>query len=568
MRNVELREYQKRALTFLCANEDRGVGTVDASEMGTGKTVTTIALICARPPPRDWEGGGGTLVVCPPSVATTVWEKELPRLAPSLRVLCLYNRKEVSRFKRKGLKPDVLIAGYPQLNNAAVSQGGEFFRVVLDEAQYVHNQNSTRGKLALGVKARHHLALTGTPIKNSPFDILQLVRFAGAPLHEIKRMLTALRHIRDGTLLVHSTSNNNDDDGEDTEAEAEDDDDHGIDPVEYLRECLRPYSFRRTQAGVSVTEESCRLPKLTFTPVALRPLGREKELVAMTNKAVEHMIRGGGGAVATGGDTLRTLMLLRQVANHPALFLAAGERKPSEVLAADGLDTRYAGDLIRFGGDAAHRWTPESDPRGFAEASAKTRFVVERTKELLSGNNHMVVCSLFTSFLDILKDHIARAHPEVAIYTLDGRLGHYKKTEQIEGFEAEAGPAVCLMTPPAGGSGVSLVSADRIIITDSWWNYANDEQAIKRLHRPRQKRDVEVMRIYIEGTIEESVIRIQQEKESLLATRIHDDGFSRRSSGAMTTYRLLQLYSGGDAAIATTTTTTARDDLPTKRARM
>ena len=74
---------------------------------------------------------------------------------------------------------------------------------------------------------------------------------------------------------------------------------------------------------------------------------------------------------------------------------------------------------------------------------------------------------------------------------------------------------VFLISLKAGGTGLNLTGADTVILYDLWWNPAVEEQAAGRAHRIGQKNVVEVWRMIAEGTIEERMDALQQEKREL-----------------------------------------------------
>jgi len=74
---------------------------------------------------------------------------------------------------------------------------------------------------------------------------------------------------------------------------------------------------------------------------------------------------------------------------------------------------------------------------------------------------------------------------------------------------------VFLISLKAGGTGLNLTGADTVILYDLWWNPAVEEQAAGRAHRMGQKKVVEVWRMIAEGTVEEKMNSLQQEKREL-----------------------------------------------------
>lgn len=67
----------------------------------------------------------------------------------------------------------------------------------------------------------------------------------------------------------------------------------------------------------------------------------------------------------------------------------------------------------------------------------------------------------------------------------------------------------------AGGTGITLTSADYVFMADPWWNPAVEEQAIDRVHRIGRKGDVFIYRMIAQGTVEDRVRNLQSLKRSL-----------------------------------------------------
>lgn len=87
----------------------------------------------------------------------------------------------------------------------------------------------------------------------------------------------------------------------------------------------------------------------------------------------------------------------------------------------------------------------------------------------------------------------------------------------------EGNNSVFLISLKAGGTGLNLTSADVVIHFDPWWNPAVEEQATDRAHRIGQKNIVEVIKLVAKGTIEEKIIRLQEEKKRLVDSLLSED---------------------------------------------
>ena len=77
---------------------------------------------------------------------------------------------------------------------------------------------------------------------------------------------------------------------------------------------------------------------------------------------------------------------------------------------------------------------------------------------------------------------------------LDGKANAAKREAAIDQFRNDPTITVFLISLKAGGVGLTLIEANRVYLLDPWWNVAAEEQAIDRVHRLGQKKDVHVIR--------------------------------------------------------------------------
>ena len=166
--------------------------------------------------------------------------------------------------------------------------------------------------------------------------------------------------------------------------------------------------------------------------------------------------------------------------------------------------------------------------------SAKREYLVERLPELLAGGHRVLVFSQFTGYLK----SIARALSEKGIdhLYLDGSTRN--RAAVIEAFRAGAAP-VFLISLKAGGFGLNLTEADHVFIMDPWWNPAAEQQAVDRIHRIGQEREVHVYRLVAEGTIEEKVMRLKASKAALFDAVVGEGEFA---SAAVTAEDVRELF--------------------------
>jgi superfamily II DNA or RNA helicase len=169
-----LRPYQKEGAGWLHFLRRGGFGGILADEMGLGKTVQVLAYLRALK--QSGERTGPSLVVCPSSLVFN-WEAEAQRFTPDLRVLALHGAERHGLFSAIPAH-DLIITSYALLRrDAEYYRALEFDTVALDEAQHIKNRQTQNARAVKGVRARHNIVLTGTPVENSVLDLWSIFDF-------------------------------------------------------------------------------------------------------------------------------------------------------------------------------------------------------------------------------------------------------------------------------------------------------------------------------------------------------------------------------------------------------
>jgi superfamily II DNA or RNA helicase len=168
----QLRDYQREGLGWMHFLRRFGFGGCLADDMGVGKTAQVLALLEARR--TDNSQRGPSLVVVPKSLVFN-WKQESERFTPSLRVLDhTGGGRNIGSFNDY----DLILTTYGTLRrDAAEFSSLEFDYVVLDEAQTIKNAETESAKAARLLKARHRLALSGTPVENHLGELWSLFEF-------------------------------------------------------------------------------------------------------------------------------------------------------------------------------------------------------------------------------------------------------------------------------------------------------------------------------------------------------------------------------------------------------
>ncbi len=176
-----LRPYQAQGVCWLMQAANHGLGVCLADDMGLGKTLQTIAFLLSRK--------GPALIVAPLTVLP-VWERELERWAPQLRVLRHHGPERVLHegFVKLAQAADVTLTAYGSLWRDYTSLRRVHWQaLVLDEAQLIKNPNTRQSQAARSLTADVRVALTGTPIENSLDDLWSILDFLNPDLFGPRR---------------------------------------------------------------------------------------------------------------------------------------------------------------------------------------------------------------------------------------------------------------------------------------------------------------------------------------------------------------------------------------------
>ena len=293
----ELRPYQRAGYGWLRALFESGFGGVLADDMGLGKTVQALALLLRRH--MEEKTDLPSLLVMPTSLLGN-WRREAARFAPDLSVLPLHGPDRKSRFAEI---PDhhLVMTTYPLLRRDSEALcAHEYDLALLDEAQAAKNPASTVAKRIRDIRARHRVALTGTPMENNLLELWSLFDWL---------IPGFLGNRRDFTRTFRTPIEKR---GDETKRRL-------------LAARLKPFLLRRTKDEVAAD-----LPPRTeideVVPLSADQRALYEAIRASMDKRVREAIRSRGiaGARIT---ILDALLKLRQVCCDPRLVKLAAARK-------------------------------------------------------------------------------------------------------------------------------------------------------------------------------------------------------------------------------------------------
>ena len=170
---ANLRDYQLGGFRWMCLLDEMGWGGCLADDMGLGKTLQTLSFlryVVSRYP------GETHLVVCPTSLLYN-WETEMRKFVPDMEGYLYYGparilNDEVVRDSR------VVLTSYGIVrSDIAQLAARKWGYVILDESQAIKNPSSQARKAVQQLQARNRMALSGTPVQNSTFDLYAQMDF-------------------------------------------------------------------------------------------------------------------------------------------------------------------------------------------------------------------------------------------------------------------------------------------------------------------------------------------------------------------------------------------------------
>ncbi|KAL7916577.1 SNF2 family N-terminal domain-containing protein [Trichoderma velutinum] len=572
-------------------------GGIIADPMGLGKTLTMISL-AATDLESDMNNElhmeiddekanavPATLIIVPPPLLGT-WEDQLAEhvVQGSMEWRCHYGK---NRFvdKNELNSVNVVLTTYHTVSAEWKTGNSILFsvrwrRIVLDEAHYIRNGNSRMAHSICALDSVARWAVTGTPIQNRLADLATLLRFIRAHPYtdpkvfdtDISRFwksgkdeeaVRRLKHLSACLLLRRPKATINLPQRRDMRC-----------PVDFSREERALYDEIREQAVSKIEEvlqnnseasraggyvnvlqqiESLRL----VCDLGLYYHSRHQNLQHLMAEATDwasvaqetfNVQRGMGPMVcAQCSSTLElteTLFddstsvntspefsrCLRYVcgdcihklgrANHIALC----RHKPSCPTAPVSISTSVFEDVSSL-------ISPQIKnlPTGIP---SKVKALITDIKSL-PPDAKCVVFSTWRLTLDVIEAGLDQG--SLSSIRFDGKVPQKDRQSVIEKFKTDPNLRVMLLTLSCGAVGLTLTVASRAYLMEPHWNPTLEEQALARIHRIGQTREVTTVRFYMRDSFEEQVMEVQESKKNLAGVllSLHDGGRMDDSIGTL-----------------------------------
>lgn len=526
-----LRDYQIDGVDFLHERFIRQTGAILGDDMGLGKTIQVIAFLTAAfgktGTKRDAKfmrkirrcGDGRwyprVLIVCPGTLMRN-WEDELAKWG--WWVIYKYHgnpadRRGVLGAARKGML-EIMITTYDTYrNNEGEINTVDWDCVIADECHLIKNKNTEITKAMNKVNALCRIGLTGTAIQNKYEELWNLLNWArpGAygSAQEWKQMVSL--PLKMGQ--AHDASYEQLANARSKAQELV----NGILPSVFLRRMKsliadqlpkksdRVVFCQLTETQADAYRSFIESDKCEFIRTAREPC----DCGSGKTRGSCHYANVPGEEEHWSKFMFPCMMILQKIAIHLALLLPRS---------SDLID-KQTKDLENLQIACPDKWKELYRIRDSILHQSQREFcgkwkVLKRLLDFWHSNGDKVlVFSHSVRLLRLLKTLFDLDGTKYNFSYLDGGMSYEDRAKAVSEFNSDPNQFVFLISTRAGGVGLNITSANKVVVVDPNWNPAYDLQAQDRAYRIGQTRDVEVFRLVSAGTIEEIVYARQIYKQ-------------------------------------------------------
>lgn len=457
----ELRPYQKKGMNWLYFLRQYGFGACLADDMGLGKTIQLIAYLLLVK--ENNPASGPSLIICPTSVLGN-WQKELERFSPDLHVYLHYG---ASRLKAEQFietltgehSYDVVLTTYglSHLDFEELSSL-KWEAIILDEAQNIKNAATKQSRAIRKLKGYHHIALTGTPMENRLTELWSIFDFIN------KGYLGSLTRFQQRFVLPIERQDNKE-------------------KIQELQKLIRPFLLRRTKNDEEVALNlPDKIEQKEYCPLTVEQASLYEQIVKDTFDRLATL-----SGFERKGYVLKLLSMLKQLCNHPALFLKEHQARGEELI----------------------------------ERSTKLEKLVELFDTVMDQNESGLIFTQYIGMGEMIQS-VLEARYGLKVPFLNGSTSKQQRDTLINNFQKGEFP-ILLLSLKAGGTGLNLTAANHVIHYDRWWNPAVENQATDRAYRIGQTKFVHVHKFITTGTLEEKIDAMLEKKQTLNDQIIQSD---------------------------------------------
>lgn len=293
---AKLRDYQKRGFSWLVQNIRTGFGSILADDMGLGKTLQVLTAVQYFKQEGYLEKEH-VLVIAPTSLLTN-WQEEIRKFTPDLTSYIFHGSSR--RFTK--MKYDVYLTSYGVLrSDLAKFKRHKWFLCIIDEAQNIKNPGTKQTKAVKSIKAKHKIAMSGTPVENRLSEYWSIFDFTN------KGYLTSLKKFRQNYIVPIEKEKNQD-------------------TLNNFRQITQPFILRRLKSDKNIIKD---LPDKIVNDIYCN---LTKEQVALYKETLDSSMAEveANEGIKRRGLVLKLINSLKQICNHPSQFTKSSSQDIAE----------------------------------------------------------------------------------------------------------------------------------------------------------------------------------------------------------------------------------------------
>ncbi|KAG0262003.1 DNA-dependent ATPase protein rad54 [Linnemannia exigua] len=479
-------------------------GCIMADEMGLGKTLQCITLLWTllKQSPDFGKGTIEKCIICCPSSLVKNWANEIIKwLGPGKIGVLTCDAKGTKEDTNNAMRQwasarlrmvvnPVLIISYESLRMyAPILAQTPIGLMLCDEGHRLKNSVSQTFIALNELNVQRRVILSGTPIQNDLSEYFSLLNFANPGL------LGSTAEFRKNYELPILRGR----DSEATDKEQE----LSNQKLTELSGVVSKFIIRRTNDILSKYLPT-KFEHVVFCQLSTFQLSLYKHFI--NSKSIQRLLRG------QGSQPLKAIGLLKKLCNHPDLLDLPDDLEGCDSLLPQDYQTKNSKKPLSRGGILVQ-------PEFSGKMLVLARMLAKIKKDT---NDKIVLISNYTQTLDIF-EKLCRQN-QYGVLRLDGTMTINKRQKLVDRFNNPDGNEfVFLLSSKAGGCGLNLIGANRLVLFDPDWNPASDQQALARVWRDGQKKDCFVYRFIATGSIEEKIFQRQSHKQSLSSCVVDED---------------------------------------------
>ncbi|KAL8697202.1 MAG: hypothetical protein Q9201_007247 [Fulgogasparrea decipioides] len=521
-----LRDYQVKGTEFLHLSFVYQTGCLLGDDMGLGKTVQVIAFLTAAfgktgderdmKRMRKMRRAGApwyprVLIICPGTLIEN-WKAELRRWGWWHVDVYHADSKEAAIEAATSGRLEIMLTTYTtyRLNKSEINMI-EWDCVIADECHQVKGRKSETTQAMNEVNALCRIGLTGTAIQNNYDELWTLLNWTNpgkfGPITTWKTSISEplkMGQSHDATIYQLSKARKT---------------------AKALVENLLPQFFLRRMKSIIADQLPKKSDRVVFCPLTTTQSDAYENCL---DSDVMHYIKTSAEMCTCGSGKksgwccnmflpgtldswqsfiFPSMITLRKLCNHLAMLI------PQSTDPKDRQDK----DLENLQIAVPEQWQELYRNRDSILNYSNPEFcgkwkILKKLLTFWHANGDKVL--VFSHSVKLLKMlQMLFKHTSYNVSYLDGSMSYEDRAKTVDDFNSDPAEFVFLISTKAGGVGLNITSANKVVVVDPNWNPAYDLQAQDRAYRIGQLRDVEVFRLVSAGTIEEIVYARQIYKQ-------------------------------------------------------